>query len=423
MIKSLKKAVRENKYVLSRLCLLLVISINLSGQENNSFLLKPTGKYSVGVKEMFAVDSTRKEKLKLFHNTLRKLYIKVWYPADKPPANTKYNKYLSTYNAKDVYKVFKVKKVSIADIDSLKKYDTYSFNDIDISKAEKEYPVILFNPGFYFGMSDLYTCFMEELASNGFIVFSIVHPYHQPLVTYPDGDVAKLKKKKAQLAFMEWAIKENIKIEKVNTIEEVERLTRENLRQLKRFNKIVKLWVVDNSFFIDYLQIANQDTSAFFYSKLDMNRLGVFGQSIGGAAAGQLCFTDDRLKAGINLDCFQFGDIVDNDMQTPFMLIESEFQKPWNVGNDYIFSKTTNDFYSILFLNTTHLLACDAPILPVLSEEQKMSFYGDVDGGKSLKLINKYILDFFNFYLKNISSDFLEKEYTDTNVIYKVRSN
>ena len=57
-------------------------------------------------------------------------------------------------------------------------------------------------------MPDFYTTYMEALASGGYIVFSVSHPYHQPIINFPDGKSYKLLKKKAALPFLEVAIKE-----------------------------------------------------------------------------------------------------------------------------------------------------------------------------------------------------------------------
>ncbi len=401
--------------------LIFLFANKLKSQESNTFLLKPTGKYNIGTTELFLTDSSRKEKLKSFNNDYKRLYVKVWYPSIDHE-NESYSKYFSNYSSKTIYKIFKSKKISIKDIDLIKKTDTYSSPNIDVSSEEQHFPVLLFNPGFYFGMVDLYTSYMENLASNGYIVFSIIHIYQQPLVVFPDGKKAKLMKKKMQLAFLEWALEDRIKTEKLNTQEIIEEATNATLDQLKRFNRVVDLWVVDNEFVIDYINIINADTSSIFYSKLNTDKIGVFGQSIGGAVAGQLCFKNEKLKAGINLDCFQFGDIVCNDLKTPFMLIESEYQKKWNRGNKYIFSNVKSDFYSLLLLNTKHFITSDVPLFPILSKEQQESFFGNADKINSVSLINKYILDFFNLYLKDISSNTLTKEITSSDIIYKVRN-
>jgi len=409
----------SKRHIIINLFLFLTVSFQGFGQKTQSFLLTPSGKYVIGTTQLFLTDSSRKETLKRSYKGFRRLYVKVWYPSDNNEGKTP-TKYLSEYNTKTIYEIFKSKNISIQDIDTIKHYATHSFPNLSVSNKEKNFPVIIFNGGFYFGMTDLYSNFMELLASNGYIVFSVTHPYQQPLIHFPDGD-AKLLKKKAQLSYLQWVMCDNVNVEKITNRTIQEKKTKMILRRLKRFDKTTRLWTQDNQFILDYLSTLNTNASSIFFGKLNLNKIGTLGQSIGGATSGQLSLIDKRIKAGVNMDCFQFGDMVDTDLQTPFMLIESQYQEDWHIGNDYIFSHVTADFYSLYLLNTSHFITSDAPLLPILSRQQQESFYGTVDGKKTIILENKYILDFFNLYLKNISSDFLKQEITNKQIIYKVR--
>lgn len=408
------------RYSLIVISFIVLHQSNIIGQNQKSFLLKPSSKYSIGTTKLFLTDSSRKEPIKRSYKGYRRIYVKAWYPSDmKDKLN--YDKYLSDYKTQTIFSIFKTKGLSLNTIDSIKQYYTHSCRGIPISNSQNNFPVIIFNSGFYFGMTDLYSNFMELLASNGYIVFSIVHPYQQPLVKFPDGK-AKLLKKKAQLAFLQWwVIKNHIKLEKITNNDILKKYTYKVLKRLKLFDKITRLWTKDNRFFISSLKGLNADTNSIFYSKLNLDKIGAIGQSIGGATVGQLILSDDRIKAGINMDCFQFGDMIDQNLQKPFMLIESQYQKKWNIGNQYIFSNDKTDFYSLLLLNTSHFIVTDAPLIPLLSDKQKEIFYGNVDGIYFTKLVNNYILDFFNLYLKDISSETLKKEISNDKIIYKIR--
>lgn len=399
------------------LILLFGVCVNSLGQED--FLFEPTGEYSIGTLNLYLVDSSRREPVKKSYKGFRRIFVKVWYPSDVKEGLV-YNKYLSSYDAEVIYDIFKIKKVSIEQIKRLKQYDTHSCEGIELATSDKPFPVILFNAGYYFGMTDLYSNYMEMLASHGYIVFSVIHPYHQPLVYFPDGD-AKLLKKKSQVAFLEWKLRERVKIKKITNEEIQAKFTKRVLKNLKQFGKTVNLWTIDNQFVLDYLVKMNQAVEDPFYGKIDLDRIGIFGQSLGGAVAGQMAHVDARIKAAINIDCFQFGDVVDQDLQTPLMLIESEFDKKWIIGNEYIYSQTKSDFYSLIFPNTTHFICSDVPVIPVLTEEQQTSFCGKVDGEKILAEMNAYILDFFNHYLKGISSALLKEELMRRDMIYQVR--
>ncbi|MBN2246460.1 MAG: hypothetical protein JW755_11520 [Candidatus Aminicenantes bacterium] len=63
---------------------------------------------------------------------------------------------------------------------------TNSSRDVPISSKEKKYPVLIFSHGWGEHYSQN-TILMEELASHGYIVFSIAHHYECKFSSYPDG--------------------------------------------------------------------------------------------------------------------------------------------------------------------------------------------------------------------------------------------
>ena len=76
-------------------------------------------------------------------------------------------------------------------------------------------------------------------------------------------------------------------------------------------NKLVQAWSSDMGFAVDQLERLNaSDVSGRFLGRLEMQRLGVFGHSLGGAEALQFCHDDSRCKAGIDIDGAPFGSVV-----------------------------------------------------------------------------------------------------------------
>ena len=79
-------------------------------------------------------------------------------------------------------------------------------------------------------------------------------------------------------------------------------------------NQEMEVWVADAIFVLNQLKKYNTQSDAFLYNRLDMNNVGMFGHSFGGAAAVQMCRRDDRIKAGIDLD----GPLNGNESTLPF---------------------------------------------------------------------------------------------------------
>ncbi len=80
-------------------------------------------------------------------------------------------------------------------------------------------------------------------------------------------------------------------------------------------------------FALDQLERLNtSDPSGRFLGRLDMQRIGVFGHSLGGAEALQFCHDDSRCKAGIDVDGAPLGSVVGEGVTQPFMFLLSDHE-------------------------------------------------------------------------------------------------
>ena len=366
----------------------------------NRFLPKPTGQYFVGTENLFFTDSTRKEMLTLKWGDKRSLQVKVWYPADEKGEME--NMYLKDYSATTLWENYKIFNDDKLFFDSLKKYQTISFENIPVSKKEDKFPVIIFSPGYYFGLDDFYTAQMENLASHGYIIVSITHPYDQVIANTAEGKVLKINKYRMTKAYLQWKKVEFMHKKKPDTAnaKQTNRILRAYLRGMKVFDKSLRLWVKDAQFILDTLaKINTLSVKDRLYGKMDFSKVGTLGQSVGGAVSGQLCYVDNRIKAGINLDCFQFGDLYKHEMKKPFMLLQSDSYPLWAIANKIIYTNT-NPFYSFQIKNSRHFIFSDCSIFPVKINERMKALVGEGDNKENVKLINEYIVDFYNHYLK-----------------------
>lgn len=362
------------------------------------FLPIPTGNFQIGSIELFLTDTTRKDKFK--KKDFRRIYVKIWYPA-LPSPNHKTDLYLQNYSAELITDIFASKDFSAEWLNEIKKTRTYTFAEAAIDTSLSEYPILIFTPGYYFGMAELYSAFMEELASHGYIVCSVNHPYEQPYMKFPNNDEVYIKKKRTQWAYLQLVIANWFQFRKKDSHDNIDRITRYYHKMLNRFDNALDLWVDDTQFFIDYIfHEKSQGNSHGIISYFNTEQIGAFGQSFGGAVTGQLCLLDERVKAGLNMDCFQFGDIIDNRLNQPFMLMQSDYQPTWNMGNTINFENTKEDFCLLSIPNASHFIFSDGAVLPYHSVEFKNRMIGEVDGHFAMQKINGYMLDFFNHYLK-----------------------
>jgi hypothetical protein len=260
---------------------------------------------------------------------------------------------------------------------------------------------------------------MEELASHGYILFSISHHYECKFSSFPNGRLIYLDENslrfqkimqeqqnpKAMELFHKMFSASNDKERKQVFVE-----TNNILPTLLKEGP--KYWAEDISFFLNQLQDINGDNE-IFKGKLNLEKIGVFGMSMGGIATNEICITDRRIKAGINVDGGLFGSTSNNKIQIPFMFLNSK--RFLGYGNLFT-SKSTMDCYSLSVKNSDHYNFTDYSIYPVPFATPLM---GKIDGNKIIEIINVSVLAFFDKYLKEIEDiDLVQKakEYSEIEI-------
>jgi len=152
-------------------------------------------------------------------------------------------------------------------------------------------------------------------------------------------------------------------------------------------------WAEDISFFIDQL-IGLNNENKFFKNKLNLNRIGVFGMSMGGLASIEVSLSDKRIKACVSMDGGLNGFILKSEIKIPAMFLNSK--RYLGYGNIFTY-RSKMDCYSLTIKNSDHYSFSDYSLYPVPSVQP---FLGSIDGSKSEKIMNVMILNFFDKYLK-----------------------
>jgi hypothetical protein len=141
--------------------------------------------------------------------------------------------------------------------------------------------------------------------SHGYIALNSNHTYESTGTLFPNGDLKLFHTdydkihNNQDMSDMVWDALQAF--EKAKTSEEklasIKYLVRNYMAA-----EITKRWSKDISLVIDAVEQWN--SSSFLAQHLDTTKIGVFGHSQGGAAAGQALFEDSRIKAGINIDVY-----------------------------------------------------------------------------------------------------------------------
>lgn len=363
-------------------------------------LPSPTGEYIVGTTYLHFVDSNRLEILTDDPNDYREFNVRVWYPADSTQSKKPLS-YKETYSTTGYIDPATLPPSFIFGHYNLVK--TNSYLDVQVSNKLDSYPVIVFSPGFLSDYTD-YQLHLEELASQGYIVLAPDTPYEFQSVSKPDGSFvpftkahAEDYKKESESTLPLWK-----EFWSTNKDDERERIAKEILSKAIFMNKVLDTRVKDIQFMVVELEKMKEDE--LLYGKLDMDHMGIFGHSMGGAVAGQVCLVDDRFKSGINLDGFQFGDVINGTIKQPFMMVYSE---PFAYVNNYILNNFNNTLYQLVIKGSTHMNFDDNMFVMPITKQ--MGMVGKIDKNKMREINNGYIVSFFNKYLKNKENPLLEQ--------------
>jgi predicted dienelactone hydrolase len=381
---------------LAFVCILILGIGTCESQEN--VLPQPTGSYDVGTAYLAFVDKTRPELFTEDPDDHREVTVRAWYPG----ASVEGGRSAPYYeNAAEIVTRFSYP----AELTSL---SANSEIDTPVSGQLDKYPVVLFNHGWGEHAAQN-TVLMEELASHGYVVFSLAHHYEAKYWVYPDGSVRYLSL--ASSRFQHIMGEQN----KPGIMEMFHAMftTKGAAAQESLFMRTVaamptflgegpRIWAEDISFVIGELDSLNRSEGRFG-GRLDLEKLGVMGMSLGGAAAGQACLRDDRIIAGMNIDGGLLGGLPDTVVTQPMFYMGSRRF----IDYDEVFAAhAAGDAYTLTVGDADHYDFTDFTLL-----HRHHPMIGSVDGLRMLRILNDYTLAFFDFYLKERDSDLLSGEH------------
>jgi len=362
----------------------------------------PVGEFKVGTQVFHFVDPSREETFGKTATGKRELMVQVWYPAQAGTGkyapfipDTQILRYMATNYGLPGFTFQHLKYVS-----------SHAYSGAEVSSAQTSYPLILANPGFS-SSRFLHTSQAENLASHGYIVAVIDHTYNTFATEFPDGQIT------------------------TSTTNDLFSPDHDYQTESGNRDKLGKVLTDDVSFALDQFElIQSGHIPSHLKGRIDLGHVGVFGHSIGGATAYDASY-DPRIAVGIDLDGGLYRLRDREGLRKPFLFMnsESEFENLKKVMDNRVYTDAelnrmgnTREWMNqvtedkklelermretvaaggqFLYIdNTEHLNFTDVQFISPIFK--MLGITGKIAPERANSVINAYMLDFFDMYLKN----------------------
>ncbi|WP_052429766.1 dienelactone hydrolase family protein [Paenibacillus borealis] len=260
------------------------------------------------------------------------------------------------------------------------------------------YPLVVFSHGAY-GVRESNTSTFTELASHGYVVVSIDHPYHSFYTRSVEGRITMVN------ADYMREVNDSNK-DGIYTMEELYGLTQ----------KWMKLRTGDMNFVIGTIldkAVSDQDP---VYQLIDTGHIGVFGHSMGGAASVALGRERSDVDAVVNLDAPFFNELVYNPEINDLAAKDEPYHVPLlNIYTDDVWKQlgknsayaangldnpNFKDAYTVHFQGARHLSLTDLPLFSPVLANMLQGGRADIDKYYCIETMNALVLQFFDYTLK-----------------------
>ena len=368
---------------------MVVASLVLSWALPMFKLPAPTGRYAVGTRTLYLSDSNRVEMHEGARQGSREVVAQLWYPAATAKSqNAVYRRRKETTRRSSYQAVLK----------------THSLQDAPT--AAGRFPVILYNPAWW-SFRNRCTFMTEDLASHGFIVVGISHPYNSSNVELADGSVAN----------PDYSLDLGFSLARYIPMPE----------RFAMADQELAIQTADCRFVLDELEKLDRTPGHPLESRMRIDCVGAYGHSFGGAVSVELAREDSRVRAALELDGVLHGAAFSHGLDKPVLLIDS----PWMIspgehsGNSRL--AETSQMWNIIAESKTRLLErCGGVRIIIdglvhhdftdqifMSPLRRLSGSGSVAPKRVAHILNTYVLAFFQQTLLDKPSSLFSQDAKD----------
>lgn len=256
-------------------------------------LPQPRGPHPVGKQVFRWVDASREEAATPDPADRRNVVVQAWYPAASRPAGGRdrdRTPYLDGLRRLPgpimAFPTFVFRRFGEA--------DTHAVSGASLSAARTTWPVVIFSPG-YGAPRAFYTGLAGDLASRGYVVLTLDHPYEAAVTQLADGRV----------------------------VGPAQYYGRGDVQRIAYMERQIPVRVADLRFVLDQLSRPGA-MGPQLAGRLDANRAAAIGHSFGGATAVLAASEDPRILAVADIDGMLYGPVRGEALQGPLLLLESD---------------------------------------------------------------------------------------------------
>ncbi|MCZ4558552.1 alpha/beta hydrolase [Rhodococcus maanshanensis] len=337
-------------------------------------LPSPTGAFAVGRNTLHLVDESRPDPW--VTSDRRELMVSMYYPAH-PGAGAR-ARYATTEEIRLLLEGQELAGLVPAEVLSA----TGTHSVVDAVPVEGSYPMVVLSPGFTASRYTL-TALAEELAARGYVVAAVDHANESFGTEFPGG--------------------------RMSTCLACGRTEDEGT-----LGVVTATRAADVSFLLDRLTAPD---SAWPHSRLiDRERIGMAGHSIGGGSTAETMASDDRVRAGVNMDgSFHISMQPDGVKDRPFLMMgtDDEVHRPGgrDVSWDAAWSRLVGWKRWLTVAGAGHASFTD---IPALAERLGMPvgaaspIGAALPGGRSVDLTRVYVGAFFDQHLRGVPQPILD---------------
>jgi hypothetical protein len=336
---------------------------------------EPSGPYHVGVTK-HTIEHYNDQDPLAPNNVSTAFLATIFYPTEQTPQSPP-KPYLDPEIAATYESAYNYTPGVLASLTSTLQEDA-PFLTLNDSESGASLPTILFGPGGVGPPTECNTIILAELASYGYTVVGLDHPFEQPFLRFPNGTG----------------------VVGVDV----------NLTDFDLIEAIYRTRLIDNAVFLRYFPTLVRELNAPF----NVDRYGLLGRSLGGAAALGTILDEQNefnLIAGLNLDGSLWGQLAGNssavDLHKPVLLLGELLNNtptwrtfpPWQTG--YYYRK-------ILINGTLHHDFSDDTFWKTV-EPGVDHTVGPIDGLRQTEIMNTFVGAFFDYTLLGMEEGILHR--------------